>query len=245
MYLNNNEAYKNLMDVYSKEFVVDFKDVDKTEHLKMNALLDLMQETAREHSMLIKTDCIDQQELYHWVIVRAKLHLDVVPKLNDKIRMDTFEAGIENLFFIRRFEIYNEQCIGYIIGYYLLLNNINNRPVKLANAINIFNRPYEKYNGERLGKLVQDSDNIIREEHRKVYSSEIDINGHMNNVHYIRWSMDMYSTQELTDKPIRDIQIQYIKELKEDDTVHIIRTDTDYIVGKREDTPCFITKISR
>ena len=217
-------------------------DLDQDGLLKMNALVDYMQETSNEHAALLGIDFSEpyQGRQYYWIVSRAKMHMDYYPKWKDTIRVETYPQGAEKLFAVRRFNIFdsNEQPLGYIIGYYLLMDLESKRPARwkiFTPECPIFE---EVYDGEVLDKLNEPQE-VMREDTRKVRSGEIDSNQHMNNAHYIRWATDMFSCEELVQHPIQSIQTNYVTSLLEGDHVHIVlglNEDGTYTVqGMSED----------
>ncbi|MFI3172403.1 MAG: thioesterase [Eubacteriales bacterium] len=238
------------MEKYSQNFGVSFRDVDITGQLTINTLVDFMQEIARQHALKLGVDYSSYEDDYYWIVVRTKAKLDTAPKIGDNIRIETYIAGTERLFSVRRFDIYDEenQLLGYIIAYYLLMNKRNHRPVKLKSLegnASMFQQPYE---GEPLKKPEEELEETLNVTKRLVYSSDIDTNYHMNNAHYIRWIMDMFSTTELEKKRIVSIQIQYVKEVLEGNEIEVIRGQEAEgnvtIVGKGKDgTTHFISSV--
>lgn len=216
---------------HSKYFTIPFRDVDEKGAIKMSALVDYMQETSNEHAGLLGIDFLEPYEgkTYYWIVSRAKMHLETYPKWKDQIRIETYPCGTDRLFAVRRFDIYNEtdEQIGYIIGYYIVLDGDNHRPVRLRTFAKDFALFDTQYEGEQLPKLTLD-EMWVREDHRKVRSGEIDSNNHMNNAHYIRWTTDLFTCQELLEHPVRSIQTNYTTSLVEGDAVKVILAkDTD------------------
>ena len=214
------------MDKFSREFEISFRDVDITGHLTISTLVDFMQEIAREHAAELGLSYAALEDQYYWIVVRTKATLSVAPSIGEKIRLETYIAGLEKLFSVRRFDIYNEdnECLGYILAYYLLMNKENHRPVKLKNLTGKESYFQYQYEGEALPKLHEELEEIVGETQRKVYSSDIDTNHHMNNAHYIRWIMDMFSIAELEKKKVVSIQIQYVKEVLEGQEIVVVRS---------------------
>lgn len=211
---------------HSKYFTIGFRDVDQFYNLRMNALVDFMQETSNEHAGLLGLDFSDPEceGAYYWIVSRAKMHLDVLPQWKERIRLETYPDGVDKLFAVRRFDIYNEsdEQIGHIIGYYILLDAKTQRPIRMRNLQGNLQRLEWAYEGEELPKLKR-PEVIEHEDRRKVRSGEIDINQHMNNAHYIRWSTDTLSSDVFREKGIQSIQTNYITSLLEDDEVKIVR----------------------
>ncbi|MGL4345903.1 MAG: acyl-[acyl-carrier-protein] thioesterase [Cellulosilyticaceae bacterium] len=217
---------------HNKYFEIAFRDVDQKGYLKMSALVDHMQETSNEHAALLGIDFQEAYEghPYYWIVSRAKMCLETYPKWKDKIRIETYPVGADRLFAVRRFNIYNEQDeqMGYIIGYYIVMDGKQHRPVRLKTFEGDFALFREKYEGEELPKLEL-ATYRHREDVRKVRSGEIDSNNHMNNAHYIRWTSDLLTCEELLEHPIRSIQTNYITSLVEGDEVKVILTrDSNY-----------------
>ncbi|MGL4362542.1 MAG: acyl-[acyl-carrier-protein] thioesterase [Cellulosilyticaceae bacterium] len=211
---------------HSKIFTMGFRDIDLTGRLRLSSLVDFMQETSGEHAKLLGVDYAghDNTDNVFWIVSRAKMKMKTFPAINEKIRIETFPVGIEKLFAVRHFNIYNEkdEQIGFIIGYYVLLDCETHRPIRLKNLSGALAKLEKEYIGESLPKLKS---NIVieHEDKRKVRASEIDVNNHMNNAHYIRWTMDMFSTEEQNKHPINSIQTNYITPLLEGNSARIIR----------------------
>ncbi|MGL4738884.1 MAG: acyl-[acyl-carrier-protein] thioesterase [Cellulosilyticaceae bacterium] len=210
---------------HSKYFTIPFRDVDQNGYMKMSALVDYMQETSNEHAGLLGIDFLEPYEgkTYYWIVSRAKMYLETYPKWQEEIRIETYPCGADRLFAVRRFDIYNaaDEQIGHIIGYYIVLDGEAHRPVRLRTFAKDFSLFEMQYEGEQLPKLELDEERVI-EDVRKVRSGEIDSNNHMNNAHYIRWTTDLFTCQELVAHPVRSIQTNYITSLVEGDVVKVI-----------------------
>lgn len=213
-----------MISKHSKWFTIGFRDSDFNGNLKMNALVDYMQETSNEHASLIGLDFSEGDYEVYWIVSRAKMHLETYPKYKERIRVETYPDGIDKLFAVRRFNIYNEQddLLGYIIGDYILMDGKTHRPIRLRNMKGILAELEYPYEGETLPKLGKPV-SIQKEDMRKVRSGEIDVNAHMNNAHYIRWTTDMIDCEEYKTKQIQSIQTNYVTSLTEGVTAKIVR----------------------
>lgn len=213
-----------MMEKYSKTFKINFRDVDNTKKLRMNSLVDYMQEIAGEHANALGLNFFGQEQEVYWIVARAKMCLEEYPMWDETIHIETYPAGVDKLFAVRRFDIYNQdnRAIGYIIGDYILMDVKTHRPVRphqLGGKFEMLCNPYE---GEVLPKLKAPVNREV-EDYRKARYSEIDVNGHMNNTHYVRWAMDMLNVEELSKRQVQSIQTNYITSILENDEVKIIR----------------------
>lgn len=230
------------MTKHNKNFLITFRDTDSSGNLTIPSLVDFMQDIAREHAISAGIDF--NLSKYYWIIIRSKITMIRTPKIDETIKIETFPSGIDKLYAVREFNIYDEnnQKICNIIGYYILMNPSFSTPIKIKNnpEFSIFS---DEYKGEKIPKLVPTKENSEKSITRRVFSSDIDSNGHMNNAHYVKWCFDMYETNELVLKKVKSFQIQYIKELLENAEISVFRYPNGYIVGKTEDSIHFVAKI--
>lgn len=80
-------------------------------------------------------------------------------------------------------------------------------------------------------------------EHTVSYS-DLDLNGHTNNSRYVVWAMDCLP-KEVTDSPVKDIYINFVKETLPGDMVQLCAQNdgsTWYVEGKVSDRTCFLVK---
>lgn len=214
-----------MVSKYSKNFKINFRDTDFNYNLRMNALVDLMQEVSGEHALALGIDfTTDEDQKAYWIVSRAKMHLDTYPKWQDHIRIETYPVGLEGLFAVRRFDLFDakDQQIGYIIGYYILMDFKTHRPLRVKNIPEVSELLSWAYEGETLPKLKTPV-TVIKEDTRKVRSGEIDINRHMNNAHYVRWATDMLDCSEYEERMIESIQTNYTTSLVEGDIAKVVR----------------------
>lgn len=213
-----------MIEKYTKRFNIDFKDADLRMKLRMSSLVDYMQEIAGEHAYQLGLNFFGQEKEVYWIVSRAKMHLEEYPNWNDTITMSTYPAGIDKLFAVRRFDIHNEEgeAMGYIIADYVLMDTATQRPVRPQNLGGSFEMLCYPYEGESLPKLKAPVE-VTSCDRRKARYSEIDVNGHMNNAHYVRWAMDMMSSRELAEKEVQSIQTNYITSILEGDEVSMAR----------------------
>lgn len=239
------------MDTFSKKFLITYREVDSRNQMKMNAVVDFMQDMSRLHASSLEVAYDTDDAPYYWIIMRTKVVLDEYPQLDDVIRMETYIEGLDRLFSVRRFNIYNatNKQIGYIQGYYLLMDRTAHIPVRMKSVDKNLAIHNYSYQGDKLEKLNPQITEVKRCFTRRVYSSEIDSNNHMNNAHYVRWALDMFTTSELLKKPVREIQVQFVKEMLEGTEVSMELGIDDhgdtYVIGhnKNDDTIHYICRI--
>ena len=191
---------------------VEFDAIDFTGKMTLNGLSRYMQMIAGNHAELLGFNYYknsDEPE-YYWILSRVRYEITHYPKWEETIHIETYPGGCDKLYAVRLFDIYNEveEKIGQIIGDYVLMDFKTNRPVRIkgnTGSLAFLDFPYE---GEALKKLKLPKQ-ALKVEKRKAYYSEMDLNNHMNNAHYIRWAVDMLPMSVFESYEISSLEINY------------------------------------
>lgn len=213
------------MDIQLKEdYVVELEDVDFLGHMNLLGLARNMQNIAVHHADLIGMGFYKDEvkPAHYWVVSRVKYVLSKNLNWKEKFSLNTYIAGHHKLFGIRITDIIREdnEVVGQIIINYMLVDTDKGRPLRISDEIGDIGVTNE-YAGESLQKLSLPT-TIIAEEKRKAHYSEIDINGHMNNVQYIKWILDMLPLKFYRQQEVESLQINYNKPIMYQDEVKII-----------------------
>ena len=80
--------------------------------------------------------------------------------------------------------------------------------------------------------------------------SEIDTNGHVNNVKYAVWALDAVKAEDIKERPLKELLINFDAEVMPGDVVKIsrVRQETEdglvyYVTGKVADKQNFSVKL--
>lgn len=213
-----------------EEYKVQFDAIDFTGKMTINGLCSYMQLIAANHASLLDFNYYKNSETpeYYWIISKVKYVMNEYPKWEDKIAIETYPGGYKKLYAVRLFDIYNARGkkIGYIIGDYLLMDAVKMRPARIkgnTGALAFLNFPFE---GESLAKL-QIPEEVLKVEKRKAYYSEMDLNEHMNNAHYIKWVVDMLPMELFRTHEISTFEINYNTSVTYGIEVNVVLSQND------------------
>lgn len=213
-----------------EEYKVQFDAIDFTGKMTINGLCSYMQLIAANHASLLDFNYYKNSETpeYYWIISKVKYVMNEYPKWEDKIAIETYPGGYKKLYAVRLFDIYNAsgKKIGYIIGDYLLMDAAKMRPARIkgnTGALAFLNFPFE---GESLAKL-QIPEEVLKVEKRKAYYSEMDLNEHMNNAHYIKWVVDMLPMELFRTHEISTFEINYNTSVTYGIEVNVVLSQND------------------
>lgn len=195
-------------------YKIEFDAIDCTGKLSINGISSLMQVIAGNHASALDINYfkLNSHIDRYWIVSRAKYIMDAYPTWGDLVTFETYPGGYDKLYAVRLFDIFGNQGnkIGHIIGNYILMETERNRPIRIkgaGGALECLNFPYE---GEKLGKLMPlTEDKLIHEDIRKARYYEMDLNGHMNNSHYIRWAIDLLPMELIKAYEIASFEINY------------------------------------
>lgn len=213
-----------------EEYEVEVDDIDFCSQMSMLGLAKHMQNIAAHHAQdsgfNYYKDGVEPR--CYWILSRVKYSLKRSVKWQEKFSLTTYPGGYDKLFAVRLFDIQDAQGeqIGSIIGDYILMDVQKGRPARINNGeptFEVLNFPYE---GEKLDKLPVPTEGIIAEERRKARYSEIDLNGHMNNIQYIKWVVDMLPLEVHKAYEIESLQINYNASVMYHDEVKVILAAT-------------------
>lgn len=230
---------------HREKFVVKFHEVDFRGKVKLFTIMDYIQHTAEVHgtSLGLGFENMMNHGLF-WVVSRMKLNINRYPGACEEVIIDTELAGCEKLFCVRRFTILdgNENVIGNAVLYYLMLDAKTKFPQKpKVCPIEIVNVDVDNKGHESLKKLKMPGD-PVEVINRALYYNEIDANNHVNNARYVSFVEDCFSMEWHKNHEISSMQINYIKEIKAEDTLQLNRyedkkeQDTYFINGTNEDS---------
>ena len=91
-------------------------------------------------------------------------------------------------------------------------------------------------------------ENLTASYELSVKSQHIDMSRHVNNIEYIRMALDLFTVDELINDDISDIEVHYIGECREGESLCCQRFDEgseSFVTINKDDKKCFEMKIIR
>ncbi len=232
-------------------------DVDMSGTLKPASFLNYAQEAANIHADVIGVG-YDSMHITRkaWVLARMHVIFHKLPKWREHINVQSWHKGAAGFQFLRDFVVFDKD------GDEKLISATTSWLV-----IDIDTRRLSKY-----PELAGDDDKCIKEDviaeqpakiampkeatpelvmNHAVNYSDLDMNGHVNNVKYTEWAMNALELDVVNKKHLKELLINFNNEVKAGDVVEIYRhseTAADgslvYIIeGKVEGKSSFVEKL--
>ena len=228
---NNMTIQMTDLSIYNQEFTIGSFDSDWHGNAKLTSICNYLQEIAGNHVDKIGQGINDLSQNNHaWVLSRMKIKIMRPAKWKETIRIETFPTGIKGLFGARDFRIYDQsnKIIALASSYWLVVDLISHRPIRpheIVKQMPLGDYP-EVFESE-LEKLTPLSERAELIEEIKVHYSDIDINRHVNNVKYLKWLIDAFPSETLTEKTISELEINFLHELKLGEQIQIFQELND------------------
>ena len=215
--------------IWEEKYKVKIYDVGFDGRLKLASLFNYLQEVATNHANAIG---IGKESLeagqFYWVLSRMHVEIYDTPKFTDQVRVVTWPKTIDKIYAIRDFEVYGNdgQIIANGTSSWLILDAVTlkpQRPKVLADGFKTVAMSAIKEVAKKIKPLKEVTVSHIQRAHY----SHIDVNNHVNNAKYIEWICDVFDGRFFKLKAIKDIEINYVSQVKWQEEI-LIRYKTNY-----------------
>lgn len=238
--------------ILSQDHIITCYEADANQLMRPTAMLDLMQEAANVNASTLG---FGYDEMINsniaWVLSRIHVKFINTPKWRQEVNLKTWHKGVSKLFYLRDFILSDKEENPLVVAttswLIIDLNTrrlVRNKDLALSDtAMDAIPTPADK-----VVMPVDIEPELVRK--HPVTWSEIDANGHVNNVKYAVWAIDAVTPEDIKEKPLKEILINYDAEVMPMDVVKIsrIRQETEdglvyYITGKVADKQNFAVKL--
>ena len=172
---------------------IRYSEVDGAGNLTVPSLLDYFQDASVFHSesLGLGVDHLMKEQIA-WVLYSWQIEIKRMPKLYEKVRVQTWPHGFKSFFGYRNFAIRDEkgELLAYANSTWVLMNMASGRPTKIPEdmlAAYALEEPLPM--GEGIRKMAV-PDTYEEEASMVVPKYFIDTNGHMNNGKYVLAAME-------------------------------------------------------
>ncbi len=231
---------------------------DSNYRLKPSSFMTLAQEMAMNGAEILGFGYDDLFPTYHMGWILSRFHFKFLKPImwRDEVQFRTWHKGIQSVFYVRDFEIVDSVGELAAIGTssWVILD-LENRSLVRMTELPPCVSPDPQLSVSAIEELAPKvamprkcTPEKVRD-HVVVYS-DLDINGHTNNVRYVDWAMDCLDPAYLAEHPVKEVFINFNKETRAGDVVsmslHEEYVGDDHIFfveGSVEDKQSFCVKI--
>ena len=237
---------------FSKDYTITCYEADANQLMRPTAMLDLMQEAANVNASTLGFGYDEMMNSnIAWVLSRIHVKFNSTPRWRDEVNLRTWHKGVSKLFYLRDFILSDKEGNPMVLATtsWLIIDMNTRRLVRNSDlalsdtAMHAIETPADK-----VVVPVDIEPELVRK--HPVTWSEIDTNGHVNNVKYAVWALDAVKLEDIKERPLKELLINYDAEVMPGDVVKIsrVRQETEegivyYITGKVSDKQNFSVKL--
>ncbi len=240
---------------YLEKRIISCYEADANKNLRPATMLDWMQEAAGRdatglgfgYDEMIATNTA-------WVLSRIRVCFHNYPKWRDTVNLRTWHKGANRIFYLRDFILEDEagERLVSATTSWLIIDLSSRRMVRNSTLAENFNNADMGFAIEEQAEKVVLPKGIEPElvNTHKVVWSDIDTNGHVNNVKYVVWAFDVLDYELANGNPVKEILVNYDSEVMPGEEVELyrVRCEEDgnvvrYVTGKVAGKVCFSVKM--
>ena len=213
------------------EYNADLFHCDFSKHLFLGHLGTHLLNVADKHSGdrgygVIYLQTIDAT----WVLSRLAIEMERMPEANEHFTVETWVESVMKYFTSRDFEIKSKDgtVLGYSRSMWAMINTRTREPMDIFSVRDGIIRDYvEKEKPCPIARpsrvTMSDSAEKVGEEIAKY--CDIDVNGHINSIEYIRHVLDLFSMSWYAAHRLQRFDIAYVAEGHCGDTLQFFREE--------------------
>lgn len=214
-------------EITELKFIVRFSDCDEHSRLKLSRLFQFTEETALADAQRKGYGLWDMMKTgYGCAVTRMKLRINHIPILGEELHVSTWAK--ENY---KDKVIYKDYRVCDVQGNVLVEGTSSWLLVDLrtGKAVPPSTSPYPVPIEEGREALPEKLDILSMGLFPKVIdqvqgrNTDMDVNHHVNHCRYVDWILDALSREEIKNRGIRSIQMNYIHQVSLDEKVDIVR----------------------
>lgn len=236
-------------EVYEELFRLRVSDFDCYDRLSPCAILDLAQDIAGKHAADLHVgygDLIANNVV--WMLLRTRYEFYKNPPLHTSVNVKTWPRVKGRCDFDRDTLItqQNGDIVCKIQSKWVLVDSLKRRLILPRNYDYPFKDHYEEKTFDTPFEKIEDFQIEGLEEHKiETKFLDLDHNGHINNVSYVKYALNIIALEKGYD--ISHFEINYIHELQSNKalSLYLLKKDNIYFVkGISEDKDIFLLKIT-
>lgn len=197
------------MKEYQKDFIIDYKDVDRYLYLRLDAVVQMLNTLSMYHTVNLgmEPDYMEKRGLV-WVLYQWRLNLAEGRYYAQKLTFRTFAVFQKEIYSHRYFHAMDEagNVVGTALSIWIVIDQEKRKMVKIPPDIQaaFSDRLHPALSPEQQTLVDQlDTSSLRRrkdaefQEEKKVELrfTDIDSNGHVNNTVYVGWAVEALKFQ--------------------------------------------------
>ncbi|MDR1575189.1 MAG: acyl-ACP thioesterase [Treponema sp.] len=203
------------LDIWQETFVVRFGVIDRSDRLTLDAVFQLFQEVAISHADNLgvgREDMARSRQV--WILSRMSALIDRRPQYGETLTVRTWPRGGERLFALRDYDIRDASDAPVVRARsgWLIIDMDKRRPLRPQSVMETLPQNGGRDALPSGAAGLEERPGLQKTAARKAAYTDIDYNGHVNNVRYIQWIEDALDPALLEQAGRMRLDINYLNE---------------------------------
>jgi acyl-ACP thioesterase len=212
------------VSIWQETFPIRFAAIDSSDKMTMGAVFQCFQEAAISHAENLRVGRVDMEKAGHvWLLSRFSVVMDRRPGYCETVTLRTWPRGGEKLFAIRDFDIRAKDNITAVSARscWIIIDIEKRRPMRPQSIMDTIPKNDGLDAMNFIPEALKQRENLQKIAERKALYTDVDYNGHVNNVRYIHWIEDTLEPQLLEKANKMRLDINYMNEILSGETTEI------------------------
>jgi len=202
--------------VWTESCIVRFGAVDKSDSMTLNSIFNFFQEAAISHAenLGVGREAMARTNQV-WLLSRMSVQVDRRPEYGETVTVRTWPRGAEKLFTRRDYDILGADGKTAVraASSWLIVDITKRRPLRPQTLLENMPRN-DGFDALPAAALSLETRPALQKcrEHPALYT-DVDANGHVNNISYIRWIEDAINPELLEQAKQMRLDINYLNEV--------------------------------
>jgi acyl-ACP thioesterase len=198
-------------------------ELDPHHRIPLGILYGYLQEAADMHATSLGFDSGTMlRKNLVWMLLRVHLRLDCSLMERQIVEVVTWPSKVESRFAYRDYRIFREgeaEPFGVATSVWILIDLTRNRPTVLADLFPPdYHRDADRAHDLAAPALASGGEEIATRVF-PVRRSDIDLNGHVNNLHYVEWLAESVPFDVWDTRSVRELYVEFKKQVRYGETV--------------------------
>ena len=202
--------------VWTESCMIRFSAIDKSDSMTLNSIFNLFQEAAISHAenLGVGREAMARTNQV-WLLSRMSVQVDRRPMYGETVTVRTWPKGAEKLFTRRDYDILGADGKAAVraSSSWIIVDINKRRPMRPQSIVDAM--PQNEGFDALPAAAVSLGENLSLQkcrEHPALYT-DVDANGHVNNISYIRWIEDAIDPELLEQAKQMRLDINYLNEI--------------------------------
>jgi acyl-ACP thioesterase len=203
-------------NIWNETCAIRFNTVDRCGRMMLDAALNFFQEAAISHAENLG---VGREALARcgqgWILSRMSVQISRRPAYRETVTVRSWPRGGEKLFALRDYDIRDADNIPIVRARsgWLIIDIEKRRPLRPQAVMDALPQN-EGENALLTGPVsLAVQDNLQKAAERRALYTDVDYNGHVNNVRYVQWIQDILDLEPLEKAGQMRLDINYLNEI--------------------------------